>query len=154
MNCRSRLQPPILPTYFGNCITAKNTFAKTKSLLSFDGIIVALEAISEAMKNLGKDGALSGVENSVLRLLALRGGNNRVISTAGSNRFEVYGIDFRWGMPKKVEISSRDRTVAISLSESRSGKGGLEVGLALTKPKMEAFAACFVNDLVYYISNY
>ncbi|KAI9086088.1 hypothetical protein K1719_031921 [Acacia pycnantha] len=115
---RSRLDPQIPSAYFGNCIGAIEAVVETKNLLGDDGFIVALEAMSESLKSL-----------------------------EGSPRFEVYNSDFGWGRPKKVEIVSIDNTGAFSLSDSRNGNGGIEIGLVLSKPKMEAFSALFVKGL-------
>ncbi|GAU29172.1 hypothetical protein TSUD_275910 [Trifolium subterraneum] len=72
---------------------------------------------------------------------------NRLFSIAGSPRFEVYSFDFGWGKPKKVDVTSIDKTGAFSLSESRNNDGGVEIGLALNKQQMEEFAQVFVQGL-------
>ena len=71
----------------------------------------------------------------------------RLFSVAGSPRFEVYGIDFGWGRPEKVDVTSVDKTGAFSLSESRDHSGGIQIGLALTKNQMEAFSRVFAQGL-------
>ncbi|MQL41441.1 hypothetical protein EI012_26395, partial [Escherichia coli] len=43
VDCRSRLDPPILPTYFGNCVMPKLVVVETNKLLGNDGFINALE---------------------------------------------------------------------------------------------------------------
>lgn len=42
-------------------------------------------------------------------------------SIAWSPRFEVYSVDFGWGRPKKMEITSIDKTAAIFMSVNRNG---------------------------------
>lgn len=148
VDCRSRLDPPIPPTYFGNCITGLKVVAETKSLLGNNGFIIALEAISEALNRLEEDGVMNGVEALISDMEnAMQNGMKRIFSIAGSPRFEVYSGDFGWGKPKKVEIVSIDKSGAFSLSESRNGDGGIEIGLVLNKPLMEAFAALFREGL-------
>lgn len=49
--------------------------------------------------------------------------------------------------PKKIEEISIDKMRAISFTESRDVKGGIEVGLALTKAKMDAFTMFFSENL-------
>jgi isoflavone 7-O-glucoside-6''-O-malonyltransferase len=71
----------------------------------------------------------------------------KIYSIAGSPRFEVYSIDFGFGKPKKVDMTSTDKTGAFSLSESRNNDGGVEIGLALNKEEMEAFSTFFVHGL-------
>ncbi|CAL9014266.1 unnamed protein product [Prunus brigantina] len=53
-DCRSRLDPPLPATYFGNCIAGRGVVAETKGLLGEDGLFVALNAISESIKSLDK----------------------------------------------------------------------------------------------------
>ncbi|KAJ1381707.1 Transferase [Sesbania bispinosa] len=144
VDCRSRLDPPTQPTYFGNCVAGQKIVAETKKLLEKDGFISALEGINEALNRV-KDGVLNGIETWISTILNVP--EDKIYSTAGSPRFEVYSIDFGWGKPKKVDVTSIDKTGAFSLSENRNNDGGIEIGLALNKPEMEAFSAVFVQGL-------
>jgi hypothetical protein len=69
------------------------------------------------------------------------------VGVAGSARFEVYGVDFGWGRPKNVEVTSIDRTGAVSMAESKGESGGVEIGLVLKKEVMEIFENLFVSGL-------
>ncbi|XP_028776109.1 phenolic glucoside malonyltransferase 1-like [Neltuma alba] len=146
-DCRSRLNSPIPPTYFGSCVGAVKAVAETKSLLGNDGFIAALEAISDGLKRFEDEG-LGEAERWISDMVSLME-THRFCSTAGSPRFEVYGIDFGWGRPKKVDIVSIGETGAFSLSESKNGNhnGGIEIGLVLNSPEMEAFSALFHEGL-------
>ncbi|XP_027359493.1 phenolic glucoside malonyltransferase 1-like [Abrus precatorius] len=144
VDCRSRLEPPIPSSYFGNCIIGHKVMNETKKFVGDDGFIHALEGITEALKKLD-DGVLSGaVTLSTMMQIA---NDNKILSTAGSPRFEVYGIDFGWGRPKKVDMTSIGKTGAFCLSESRNENGGIEIGLVLNKQEMEVFAAHFTQGL-------
>ncbi|XP_057447733.1 phenolic glucoside malonyltransferase 1-like [Lotus japonicus] len=147
VDCRSRLDPPIVPNYFGNCIGGQMFGVRIKTLLEKDGFISALEEMNEALNRV-KDGVLKGAKEMASNMEKLPEG--RLYSIAGSPRFEVYSIDFGWGRPKKVDITSIDRTGAFSLSESRNNNGGIEIGMVLKKHEMEAFAASFVQDLEFF----
>jgi len=57
----------------------------------------------------------------------------RMFSIAGSPRFGVYSFDFGWGKPKKVDVTSIDKTRAFSLSKNRNNDHGIEFGLVLNK---------------------
>ncbi|GMN65526.1 hypothetical protein TIFTF001_035003 [Ficus carica] len=144
MDLRSRFEPPIPKTYFGNCVADKVTVVEREALLGKEGLIVALRAISEAIKGLEK-GPLNGAQNWVssdkLKASALK-----TYSIASSPRFEAYSTDFGWGRPRKVDVSSIDKTGAISLSDNRNGNG-VEIGLVLRKHHMEAFASLFAEGL-------
>ncbi|KAL4382645.1 Malonyl-CoA:anthocyanidin 5-O-glucoside-6''-O-malonyltransferase [Arachis hypogaea] len=144
VDCRSRLDPPLPPTYFGNCIGGRLAVAETKGLLGEDGIVVAVQSLSNALETL-KDGVLSGAENwSSLLHDGLHDG--KFMSAAGTPRFEVYGNDFGWGKPKKVEMVSIDRTGAFCFSDSSNGDG-VEIGLVSNKESMDTFASLFLQGL-------
>ena len=143
-DCRSRLEPSIPPTYFGNCIAGQKVEAETKGLLENDGFISALDGIIAALKRM-EDGVLKGVESRASNMNTFT--QERKFFTTGSPRFEVYGIDFGWGRPKKVDMPLTDVTGTFSLSESRSNDGGIEMGLTLNKAQMETFSTLFVQGL-------
>ncbi|CAB4305227.1 unnamed protein product [Prunus armeniaca] len=146
-DCRSRLDPPLPATYFGNCIAGRGVVAETKGLLGEDGLFVALNAISESIKSLDKT-VLDGPETWVSRMLNALQTTHRVHSIAGSHTFGIYeATDFGWGRPTKIDFILIDRTGAISFSDSKNGAGGVEVGLVFKKHYMEAFASLFARGL-------
>ncbi|KHN13542.1 Anthocyanin 5-aromatic acyltransferase [Glycine soja] len=147
VDCRGRLEPPLPSTYFGNCVGFRLPIAETRDLLGEEGLVVAVEAVSDALETL-KDGAVSGAENWSSWLLYGVGAEADVktIGVAGSPRFEVYGSDFGWGRPKKVEMVSIEKTAVFGLSDSRNGDG-IEIGFVSKKKTMETFASLFVNGL-------
>ncbi|KAJ6752411.1 hypothetical protein OIU85_002805 [Salix viminalis] len=103
-DCRARLDPPIPTNYFGNCVSLHTGALMAGSVMQDDGIIYVAR----------KDAIPVGV--------------------AGSARFDVYGVDFEWGEgAKNVEVTSIDRTGAISMAESKAESGGVEIGLVLKK---------------------
>ncbi|KAF8389928.1 hypothetical protein HHK36_024447 [Tetracentron sinense] len=144
VDCRARLDPPIPATYFGNCLAGQKISAETCEIMGEDGVAIAVEAFSETIRGLDS-GVLRGMEE--VFSIAQPEEQEWLIGVAGSTRFGVYGTDFGWGRPKKVETSSIDNTGSISLTESRDGSGGVEVGLALNKHKMEVFASLFATGL-------
>ncbi|CAL0321717.1 unnamed protein product [Lupinus luteus] len=144
VDSRTRLDPPILPTYFGNCVFPQLVVVETNKLAENDGFFIALEGISDALNKL-ENGVLKEGKNWMSKIQSAIG--DRIFSVAGSPRFEVYGIDFGWGKPKKVDVTSIDKTGAFSLSESKNFDGGVEIGLALNKVEMEAFVAVFHQEL-------
>ena len=154
VDCRSRLKPALPATYFGNCITGRGAFVETEGLLGEDGLSFGLKAITKAIKSLD-DGVLNGAEILASLIIGAKAktdvnaAETRVVSVsfAGSPRFEVYSCDFGWGRPRKVEMTSIDRTGAICVSDSKNGNGGVEIGLVLKPQEMEAFASEFVKGL-------
>ncbi|WJX80789.1 agmatine N(4)-coumaroyltransferase [Trifolium repens] len=146
IDCRNRLDEPVPATYFGNCIGARMAIVETSKLLGEDGIIVAIEAISETLETL-KDGVLNGAENwtsSLLEGVAIA--DVKTSGAAGSPKFEVYSADFGFGKPKKVEMASIDRTGAFCISDCRNGDG-VEIGFVSKKKAMEAFASLFTKGI-------
>ncbi|XP_070661285.1 anthocyanin 5-aromatic acyltransferase-like [Malus domestica] len=117
---------------------------ETKGLFGEDGLVVAANAICEAIRKLEK-GVLDGAENWVSRVVTVTSG--RMLSIACSHRFRVYDTDFGWGRPKKFEIVSIARNRAISFSDPKSDAGVVDVGLVLEKHHMEVFAFLFNKGL-------
>ncbi|KAJ4977263.1 hypothetical protein NE237_002369 [Protea cynaroides] len=146
IDCRARkdMDPLIPPTYFGNCIKRILVPGEKSKLLGEDGVFVATELIEEAIRGLEK-GLLRGLENGVSDLMRMQSG--KYISAAGSPQFGLYGMDFGWGRPKKIEYVSSDTTGAIFFRESRKLDGGVEIDLALNKKEMDAFALVFASKL-------
>ncbi|KAL5582140.1 hypothetical protein UlMin_014582 [Ulmus minor] len=144
-DCRSRFDPPIPSAYFGNCIRGVVAAAETKDLLGKEGFVVALSAISEAIKEL-ENGVLDGVENSSSSISS-SWNQGKLYSIGGSPRFEVYSSDFGWGRPVKVQMVSIDKTGAIGLADSRDGNSGIQLELASKKHHMETFTSLFAEGI-------
>lgn len=141
----TRLDYAIPTTYFGNCIGFARCLATWDELLGEDGIIVAADVIGSKVKELDKE-ILGGAEKWISDYEAFFGSELHVM-VAGSPKLEFYETDFGWGKPKKIEEISIDKMRAISFTESRYVKGGIEVGLALPKAKMDAFTLFFNESL-------
>ncbi|MQM20618.1 hypothetical protein Taro_053641 [Colocasia esculenta] len=147
VDCRSRLMPPLPSSYFGNCLGFCFVEARRRDLLSDQGGVGrAAEAVARSVGGLGKDGqVLQDAEEWIPKGLAWLPG--RPLSVAGSPRFGVYGTDFGWGRPAKVEVLGIEKTGAISLAESKHGDGGIEVGVALRSGEMAKFSSLFAAGL-------
>ncbi|XP_004507302.1 phenolic glucoside malonyltransferase 1-like [Cicer arietinum] len=146
VDCRTRLDPPISPMYFGNCIAGQKIVLETKDLVGKNGFFVALEGINESLKRVKDGEVLNGAKNWLSYILE-GSESTKIYSIAGSPRFEVYGIDFGFGKPKKVDMTSIDKTGAFSLSERNDDNGGIEIGLALSNQQIQDFSTLFVQGL-------
>ncbi|XP_020079883.1 coumaroyl-CoA:anthocyanidin 3-O-glucoside-6''-O-coumaroyltransferase 1-like [Ananas comosus] len=145
VECRSRLNPPIPEEYFGNCLRPCFVEAKMADLVEKDGVLAAAMAIGRAIKGL-ENGVLEGAEGWMQKILSIL--PEGPMSVAGSPRFQVYGTDFGWGRPKKVDLPSIEKTPGtVSLAESSDEQGGVEIGLVLPKDEMDAFQSCFYDEL-------
>ncbi|XP_057436112.1 phenolic glucoside malonyltransferase 1-like [Lotus japonicus] len=148
MDCRTQLKPPIPENYFGNCVSSHivdNT--DSEDFTKEDGVVIVAKSIHKKIKMLHHRGPLDGVETLMVRFMSFVSEGVVSIGVAGSNRFGVYGTDFGWGRPKKVEITSIDRNLTIGMAESKDGKGGVEVGLVLDKHVMGLFGTFFLAGL-------
>ncbi|XP_028123116.1 phenolic glucoside malonyltransferase 2-like [Camellia sinensis] len=142
VDCRARLEPPLPSTYFGNCLSGQQINADSNDLIGEDGVATAVKAIGEAIESL-KEEAVK--EFQVSKLFSID--KDRLFTIGGSPRFELYNTDFGWGRPRKVEMTSIDKSGAFSLSDCRDGNGGLEIGIVLKKHETEAFASLFASGL-------
>ncbi|KAG5223129.1 phenolic glucoside malonyltransferase [Salix suchowensis] len=123
----------------------KMMFGIPADLMQDDGIIYVTRKVSEVIQKI-ENAALEGAKDRVKKLMATAL-DAIPVGVAGSARFEVYGVDFGWGRPKNVEVTSIDRSGAISMAESKAESGGVEIGLVLKKDVMGIFKNLFVNGL-------
>ncbi|XP_044506796.1 malonyl-CoA:anthocyanidin 5-O-glucoside-6''-O-malonyltransferase-like [Mangifera indica] len=144
---RTRLEPPIAVNYFGNCVCFHGGIEEAKDVVKEDGVFLIAKRLSECMKELEKGAVLEATGERLASYVPFMKQGAKGIGIAGSPRFEVYGTDFGWGRPKKVEIVSIDKNGSICLAESGDGSGGVEVGVVLEKQQMEVFASVFANGL-------
>ncbi|XP_022774055.1 phenolic glucoside malonyltransferase 1-like [Durio zibethinus] len=143
VDCRNRLDPPIPITYFGDCVMCVRSSAKkARNFTDDNGFAFAIQLVSKLVEGL-KKGVLDEAEKKVSNLFTSKLQGLQVILVAGAPQLNVYGLDFGLGMLKRVEIVSTDRDGAIFMTESRDGRGGIEVGFALKKHEMENFTALF-----------
>ncbi|XP_023519362.1 malonyl-CoA:anthocyanidin 5-O-glucoside-6''-O-malonyltransferase-like [Cucurbita pepo subsp. pepo] len=143
-DARSRLKPPVPLNYFGNCLVGSFLSIERIELLGENGIALACEQISKAIKNL-EEGAFKGEENlgAIMSESTNDYSKSHAISLSGSPRFGVYNVDFGWGKPMKVEIVSAESPLVFSLSDSKNSDVGMEIGVVKERDQMEAFAALF-----------
>ncbi|XP_039134094.1 phenolic glucoside malonyltransferase 1-like [Dioscorea cayenensis subsp. rotundata] len=150
VDARPRVTPAIPPSYFGNYLGCCFTEVKVGDVMDGDGVHVAAEAIGKAIDELMKHGVLREAEEWPRKLMALS--SERPLSIAGSPKLGVYEIDFGWGKPVKVEVTTIKETGAMSMAEiggggGGGGGGGIEFGLAFPKHEIDAFQTCFTAGL-------
>jgi len=123
--------------------------AKPSAFIEKEGFVIIAKSIHSKIKDILDKGVFHEVDDVLPRYAALAKERVEMIATAGSNRFGVYGNDFGWGKPSKVEIASVDRALTVGLAEKRDEKGGVEVGIVLKRPVMELFGTLFHGGLTY-----
>ncbi|XP_027349535.1 phenolic glucoside malonyltransferase 1-like [Abrus precatorius] len=146
VDCRNRLEPPIPENYCGNCVWGQLVDTDPLDFIKEEGVVIVAKSIYNKIKKLD-EGVFQGADKAHGRYIALAKEGVEVMGIAGSNRFGVYGIDFGWGKPSKVEITSVDRGLTFGFTESKDGKGGVEVGLVLNKHEMDLFDTFFHGGL-------
>ncbi|KAK8466213.1 hypothetical protein PHAVU_008G032450 [Phaseolus vulgaris] len=147
VDCRARLETPIPENYFGNCVWGHLVDAKPSEFIEEEGFVIIAKSIHSKIKEMLDEGVFHGADTAAPRFIALTKEGVEILGIAGSNRFGVYGIDFGWGKPSKVEIVSIDRALTIGLAENRDNKLGVEVGVVLKKPVMKLFGTLFYGGL-------
>ncbi|XP_047331193.1 phenolic glucoside malonyltransferase 1-like [Impatiens glandulifera] len=151
MDCRARLEPPIPSNYIGNCVALRAAKTKVVSLEGGDGLVTAAAAIKEAVGSLPQ-GVVKGAENWLSEAASTFAGQ-KTYGIGGSPWFELFGADFGWGRPAKVEMVSIDKAGAFSLCDARDEEGGIEIGIVFNKHKIEAFKSIF-HERLQDIGNY
>ncbi|KAG5579232.1 hypothetical protein H5410_049859 [Solanum commersonii] len=146
-DCRSRLNPPLPQSYFGNCLVTIASKASRVDLVGKEGFIIAVEVIGEAIKKQMKDEEL--ILNCSWYREFCAANMKQTVTIAGSPKFNLYDVDFGWGRPEKIEFISIDNSsgISMSISKYKDSDGDLEVGLSLPKIRMSAFAAIFDHGL-------
>ncbi|KDP25941.1 hypothetical protein JCGZ_22846 [Jatropha curcas] len=106
----------------------RKIFTQAEALLEDNGITTVAEKLSKEIKGLEK-GLINNEGAKEVHAGFLKGKefDSIAIGVAGSPRFEVYGTEFGWEKPKKVEITSIDTGGSISIVESKDGNGGVEI---------------------------
>jgi len=146
---RSRMKPPLPEKYLGNCVgpafgvAPKGELAAAGAGGLFSACAAVAAAIDEAVRDIGTPSMDAWLDR--VREASAKG----VLSVAGSPRFRVYELDFGFGRPAKVDIVSVARTGAVALAESRSGTGGMEVGVSLQPAGMERYLKCFADGIAW-----
>ncbi|CAN0919742.1 Malonyl-CoA:anthocyanidin 5-O-glucoside-6''-O-malonyltransferase [Linum grandiflorum] len=144
VDARGRLKPPLPVNYIGNCVIGCHELIEIDQLVKEEegAIEFVVERISRMIDDV-EERATVEKDNLAKFMRNLEASSGIFIGIAGSPRFNVYGADFGLGRPKSVEVTSIDRTGAISMAECGDGSRGIEIGLALTPPEMELFRFAF-----------
>ncbi|XP_047079656.1 malonyl-CoA:anthocyanidin 5-O-glucoside-6''-O-malonyltransferase-like [Lolium rigidum] len=137
-------KPPVPTAYLGNCIGPAICTAPKKEL-ALAGASSLLTACAVIAAGIEKAVAAPEWETLMERIKEVA--PTGILSVAGSPRFLVYGLDFGFGRPVKVEIVSVARTGAVAVAECGALGTGLEMGISLPPAGMKAFQRCFSDAL-------
>ncbi|KAL7614996.1 hypothetical protein Lser_V15G05973 [Lactuca serriola] len=139
---RTRLDPPVPQTYFGNCVGASPT-SKIKStiLAGNNGFLTAFElftkALSDTLKK--KNGVIVDGERVIKTAFLPVPGFN----VSGSPKIKFYDLEFGWGKPKRHETISLDYHSSISVNASKESDADIEIGVSLPAKQMDVLLSIF-----------
>ncbi|KAG8070705.1 hypothetical protein GUJ93_ZPchr0006g41505 [Zizania palustris] len=147
IDLRTRLEPTVPGKYLGNCVGPAFAWAPKKELTApgAGSLFTACAAVAAAIDDAAR-GEPPYWERWAERILEASRDDVQ-FSVAGSTWFRVYGVDFGFGTPAKVEIVSAAKTGAMSMAEDRGGSGGVEFGIALTPERTERLRRCLADTL-------
>ncbi|KAK1412387.1 hypothetical protein QVD17_33598 [Tagetes erecta] len=140
----ARLNPPLPPTYFGNCLGPIVATTKTTLIIGDKGFPAAVELFATAIRE-GvncKEGVFKDAEEWLERVLQ----DVPTMTVAGTPKQNVYEVDFGWGKPEKYESISIEFG-SISVNAGKESSEGLEIGLWLPAKQMDAFISISKNEL-------
>ncbi|KAF9609883.1 hypothetical protein IFM89_018968 [Coptis chinensis] len=136
MDVRSRLDPPMVEGYFGNCIRPCIVKAKAVELMGEDGFIFAVTTIKNAISVFSNEPLKECIDWADLYMTL----PSELLCVGGSPRFKIYEADFGWGRPSRVEPASMSREGVVILSDARESgarQGILPTSLCGKCPKRE-----------------
>ncbi|CAA7055485.1 unnamed protein product [Microthlaspi erraticum] len=122
-------------SYFGNCVSTIYSDPLTAAtFMAEDGFLAAARLISDSVEEVDVNMVWDIVELGKKQSATPFG--SQALYVAGSPRFGVYGLDFGWGRPEKVDVVSIGQG-SISMAESGDGSGGVEIGFSLQKHELD-----------------
>nr|AAO12207.1 putative malonyl CoA:anthocyanidin 3-O-glucoside-6''-O-malonyltransferase [Dahlia pinnata] len=149
---RTRLNPPVPQTYFGNCTGLCMATTKTTLITGSKGFQTAVELVGTGIREgvNSKQGLAEDAKSWLEKILI----QAPTIGVAGTPKLNVYDIDFGWGKPEKYETISLDYADAISVNASKESSDDLEIGLCLPAEQMDAFITISTNELESILSHH
>ncbi|PWA74887.1 HXXXD-type acyl-transferase family protein [Artemisia annua] len=152
IDCRSRMDPPIPASYFGNCLTSCMTTTRTDLINGNEGFVMAAKLIGESLNKILTD--KNGVVKDIVPFAELfpDGMPTMKMGVTGNPKLRFYDLDFGFGKPKKHETVSIDYQYgSISMSASKESNEDLEIGMSLLANEVDAFVRIFNEGLEAYI---
>ncbi|KAF6133999.1 hypothetical protein GIB67_038290 [Kingdonia uniflora] len=146
-DCRTRIDPPLPVTYFGNCLTWGFATVNKNDLVGEDGIVLAAKSIGNVIKTILED-VLANAPNMLEDLFEMAE-KGRLAGVSGAPRMRMYDLNFGWGNPKKIEIISASAGYGwLTMCENCGhANKGLEFGIALKKHQIDGFTFFFEDFL-------
>ncbi|XP_059065153.1 hydroxycinnamoyltransferase-like isoform X2 [Cryptomeria japonica] len=138
-DCRGRVKPPLLPTYFGNCVSLGVAQTRADTLINAD-ISFAADVIQQLISSCTEEAHINHmidwVESCNKDLLKEAGWKygTRVVA---SPRFPLYDIDYGWGKPADVQLADLYDIGSMVLSAPKDGTKSIMVSTCLPQHQMD-----------------
>ncbi|KAF7045669.1 hypothetical protein CFC21_054752 [Triticum aestivum] len=141
-DCRRRMQPPLDPGFFGNCVKlcfARATASKLVCRDDDDGALAhAAGALRRAIREqVEEKDPLGDADRWAETYQGIP--PERRSQQGSSHRFMAYEVDFGWGQPSRAEI------VSMFSPEVAMLVGAVQVSVALGRDLIDGFEACFMS---------
>ncbi|XP_058092117.1 malonyl-CoA:anthocyanidin 5-O-glucoside-6''-O-malonyltransferase-like [Magnolia sinica] len=146
-DCRTRLNPPLPQSYFGNAIKPCLVEAKGIELSNQeDGLMFAATAIQKAVRKALEDPLSNCNTWPVWVSKAFGPPSATIVNVYSSPRLQVYGADFGWGRAERVELLPTSRCGIMIFSDARD-EGNVQVSMALPPSDMVRFFSLFMDGM-------
>ncbi|GLJ34178.1 hypothetical protein SUGI_0687000 [Cryptomeria japonica] len=140
-DCRGRVKPPLLPTYFGNCLYA-GLAQTTANILIDSPISFAADVIQQVINSCYEEEQIdhlidwAELPNRNFIDLVREAGWEYGTNAISSPRFPLYDIDYGWGKPSDVQTATMNEIGAMFLSCGKDGGKSILVSPCLPQHKM------------------
>lgn len=138
VNCRHRIEPRLVPLYFGNAIQSIPTVATSGELLAND-LSWGADQLHDNVVAHDDATVRRGVKDweSNPRLFPLGNFDGAMITMGSSPRFPMYDNDFGWGRPLAVRSGKANKFDGkISAFPGREGNGSVDLEVVLAPETM------------------
>eukprot|EP01018_Ginkgo_biloba_P000652 Gb_13282 [translate_table: standard] len=139
VDVRRKLNPPLSPSFFGNCFDSVITGTRAEKLFS-DGMWYGAEIIAQGINSMTDRGIREKIQNleGMGRTIDIKknvsGGYH--VNVVQSPRFPVYEIDFGWGIPGNARPPAIKDGAIVTLG-GRDGGSDIEASVTLSRRQMK-----------------
>ncbi|GLJ35436.1 hypothetical protein SUGI_0712690 [Cryptomeria japonica] len=139
VDCRGRVKPRLLPTYFGNCISLGLAQTRARTLINTD-ISFAADVIQQAISSCTEEAQINHliewVESCNGNFLSEAGWEYGT-KAVGSPTFPVYDMDYGWGKPVDVQKADVKDIGEMVLTPPKDGGKSIMVSTYLPEHQMD-----------------
>ncbi|XP_059064524.1 BAHD acyltransferase DCR-like [Cryptomeria japonica] len=138
-DCRRRVKPPLLPTYFGNCVSPGSAQTRAHTLINAD-ISFAADVIQQLISSYTEEAHINHLIDwveSCNRHLLREAGWKYGTGAVSSPRFPLYDTDHGWGKPADVQRGDDCDIGSMVLSPPKDGGKSIMVSTCLPQHQMD-----------------